>query len=246
MKLSDKIWVCRKKAGLSQEALAEKIGVSRQAISKWETGEAAPEITKLPLLARTFSVTADWLLDDEAGFDNEPQEEEAIPDEPAETPVATSIPDTPVQTYPDWIDHLPGFLGRMLKKYGWLFGVRMAIGGALLILMGLVAMAMSSSMTDSFNDMTGGMFPATSNAGITFYDEAGNMVDPSHLGLTDRDLAAMGLGGYSGFGGFDISAGMTEPFEVICGFIIFIGVVQLVGGAALAWYLKKKGQESLA
>ena len=40
MKLSDKIWVCRKKAGLSQEALAEKIGVSRQAISKWETGDS--------------------------------------------------------------------------------------------------------------------------------------------------------------------------------------------------------------
>jgi transcriptional regulator with XRE-family HTH domain len=77
MKLSDKIWVCRKKAGLSQEALAEKIGVSRQAISKWETGEAAPEITKLPLLARTFSVTADWLLDDEAGFDEEPTGGEA-------------------------------------------------------------------------------------------------------------------------------------------------------------------------
>ena len=54
MKLSDKIWVCRKKAGLSQEALAEKIGVSRQAISKWETGEAAPEITKLPLLADEY------------------------------------------------------------------------------------------------------------------------------------------------------------------------------------------------
>ena len=38
MKLSDKIYHCRKKVGLSQEALAEKIGVSRQAISKWETG----------------------------------------------------------------------------------------------------------------------------------------------------------------------------------------------------------------
>ena len=38
MKLSDKIYHCRKKASLSQEALAERIGVSRQAISKWETG----------------------------------------------------------------------------------------------------------------------------------------------------------------------------------------------------------------
>ncbi len=38
MDLSNKIYTCRKNAGLSQEALAEKIGVSRQAISKWETG----------------------------------------------------------------------------------------------------------------------------------------------------------------------------------------------------------------
>ena len=251
MKLSDKIWVCRKQAGLSQEALAEKIGVSRQAISKWETGEAAPEITKLPLLARTFSVTADWLLDDEAGFDDETQEE-PIPDEPVGA--ASSRPSTdyaqsaPVQTYPDWINHLPGFLGRMLKKYGWLFGVRLAVSGALFILMGLVANAMFSSMTDSFNNAVGSMFPATSNAGLTFYDEAGNQVDASHFGLSASDLEAMGLGGYAGYsgiGGFDITAGMSEPSEIICGFIIFIGVVQLAGGAALAWYLKKKGQESL-
>ena len=52
MKLSEKIYACRKKAGLSQEALAERIGVSRQAISKWETGEASPEISKLPLWPR--------------------------------------------------------------------------------------------------------------------------------------------------------------------------------------------------
>ena len=43
MNLSEKILYCRKKAGLSQEALAEKLGVSRQAISKWETGESVPE-----------------------------------------------------------------------------------------------------------------------------------------------------------------------------------------------------------
>ncbi|MBQ8554530.1 MAG: helix-turn-helix transcriptional regulator [Clostridia bacterium] len=38
MKLNEKIYHCRKKSGLSQEVLAERIGVSRQAISKWETG----------------------------------------------------------------------------------------------------------------------------------------------------------------------------------------------------------------
>ena len=244
MKLSDKIYHCRKKAGLSQEALAEKIGVSRQAISKWETGEAAPEITKLPLLARTFSVTADWLLDDEAGFDEEPTAD----DSPTEASVGATNDRPPVPAYPSWIDHLPGFLGRMLKKYGWLFGVRMAISGALFLLMGLVANAMFTSMDNSFNDMTSNMFPSTSNAGITFYDEAGNVMDPSWWGIDDSDLAAMGLGtsaGYSPFGGMNITASMTQPFDIFCGFITFLGVVQLAGGIVLAWYLKKKGQEAL-
>ena len=40
MKLNEKIYDCRRRAGLSQEALAERIGVSRQAISKWETGDS--------------------------------------------------------------------------------------------------------------------------------------------------------------------------------------------------------------
>ena len=57
MNLSEKILYCRKKAGLSQEALAEKLGVSRQAISKWETGESVPELSKLVLLARAVSYT---------------------------------------------------------------------------------------------------------------------------------------------------------------------------------------------
>lgn len=243
MKLSDKIWVCRKKAGLSQEALAEKIGVSRQAISKWETGEAAPEITKLPLLARTFGVTADWLLDDEAGFEEDIPEEEPAPDKPAEHPYAQ---DAPVQTYPEWIDHLPGFLGRMLKKYGWIFGLRMAISGALFAGMGMVGKAMFRSMTSSFG--MDGMFPATQNAGVTFYDNAGNVVDPAHFGLTSADLNALGLGGssgYSPFGGIDMSISMTNPADILCNFIIFLGLAMLIGGAVLAWYLKKKGQESL-
>lgn len=62
MKLHEKIYTCRKKAGLSQEALAEKLGVSRQSVSKWETGESVPEISKLPILANIFNVTTDWLL----------------------------------------------------------------------------------------------------------------------------------------------------------------------------------------
>ena len=62
MKFSEKIIWCRKKSGLSQEMLAEKVGVSRQAVSKWETGESEPEISKLKVLAEIFGVTVDWLL----------------------------------------------------------------------------------------------------------------------------------------------------------------------------------------
>ena len=62
MKLQEKILYCRKKAGLSQDALAEMLGVSRQSVSKWETGEAVPEVAKLLSLSKVFNVTTDWLL----------------------------------------------------------------------------------------------------------------------------------------------------------------------------------------
>jgi len=62
MKLNEKILYYRKRAGLSQEALAAKIGVSRQAVSKWELGETTPDVEKLVLLAQSFGVTTDELL----------------------------------------------------------------------------------------------------------------------------------------------------------------------------------------
>ena len=62
MKLCDKIMQARKKAGMSQIDLADAMGVSRQSVSKWETGEANPEISKLTQLARTLGVSVDWLL----------------------------------------------------------------------------------------------------------------------------------------------------------------------------------------
>ncbi len=75
MKLPEKILYYRKKAGLSQEALAEQIGISRQAISKWETGEAVPEISKLVSLAKVFNVSVDLLLSED-DFDEQPSESE--------------------------------------------------------------------------------------------------------------------------------------------------------------------------
>ena len=64
MILSEKLFALRKKSGMNQEELAERLDVSRQAISKWENGESFPEITKLKAIADIFSVTTDFLLDD--------------------------------------------------------------------------------------------------------------------------------------------------------------------------------------
>ena len=64
MTLGEKIIDLRKKRGLSQEDLAITLGVSRQAVSKWETGEAKPDTDKVIALAEYFEVTTDWLLRD--------------------------------------------------------------------------------------------------------------------------------------------------------------------------------------
>lgn len=57
--LAKKIYLLRKKKGISQEELAEEINVSRQAISKWESGSAIPESSKLIILSNYFGVSVD-------------------------------------------------------------------------------------------------------------------------------------------------------------------------------------------
>ena len=65
MILSEKITALRKKNHWSQEELAEHIGVSRQAVSKWESAQAIPDLDKILLLGKLFGVTTDYLLKDE-------------------------------------------------------------------------------------------------------------------------------------------------------------------------------------
>ncbi len=63
MELGKKIRQLRFKAGLTQEQLAEKLGIGAQSVSKWENAVAMPDITALPLLAEIFGVTIDDLFD---------------------------------------------------------------------------------------------------------------------------------------------------------------------------------------
>ncbi len=62
--LSEKLYKLRKNSGLSQEQLAEQLHVSRQAISKWESGTAVPESEKLITISNYFGVSLDYLLKD--------------------------------------------------------------------------------------------------------------------------------------------------------------------------------------
>lgn len=61
MELGKQIYELRKKSNLSQEQLAEKVGVSRQTISKWELGETAPDIKQAQMLSQIFNVSLDEL-----------------------------------------------------------------------------------------------------------------------------------------------------------------------------------------
>ncbi len=62
MKFSEKLLTLRKANNLTQEQLAEKLDVSRQSISKWESEQATPELEKIVALSSIFDVTTDYLL----------------------------------------------------------------------------------------------------------------------------------------------------------------------------------------
>lgn len=66
MTLGEKIYSLRVKNGLSQEAFGEKLGVSRQSVSKWETDQSVPELDKIVMISELFTVTTDYLLKESA------------------------------------------------------------------------------------------------------------------------------------------------------------------------------------
>lgn len=127
MQLHEKIFRCRRQLGLSQEELAARIGVTRQAVSKWEQGISTPELESMVALAKIFGVTTDYLLSEE--------------DVPREAQVSH-----PKQ---DWLDRLPGVLQKGFRRYGWLLGVYLAIGGGLFAGLGALGNLIMESMTGS-------------------------------------------------------------------------------------------------
>ena len=145
MKLHEKIYYCRKKAGYSQEEMAEKLGVSRQAVSKWETGEAVPELAKFTAISKLFNVSTDWLLCDD---DSEPISPENNSDYTStRTNLAEEISDGYIS-----------IISKLWRAYGWIMGIIMMIGGAGMLsvaLFGMVAFVnvgtIAENMFDAFD-----------------------------------------------------------------------------------------------
>lgn len=96
MTIGEKIYTLRRSSGWSQEELADRIGVTRQAISRWEAGSAKPEADKIIELCDLFDVTADYLLRD------------ISPQEPSEAPIPDPVPTfSPIR-----------FFGALLSVFG--------------------------------------------------------------------------------------------------------------------------------
>ncbi|MEY8335306.1 helix-turn-helix transcriptional regulator [Lachnospiraceae bacterium 47-T17] len=67
MNMADRIQYLRKTKGLSQEELANKVGVSRQTVSKWESEQSTPDIEKIIIMSELFEVTTDYILKEGSG-----------------------------------------------------------------------------------------------------------------------------------------------------------------------------------
>ena len=151
MKLPEKILDCRKRAGLSQEALAERLGVSRQAVSKWETGEALPETGKLATLAAALGVSVDWLLSEDE----------------SEAPQTQSG---------DWTEGLPKLLKKAARRWGWLAGVYYALLGLFTSGMGALllslALRLRQDVRTPFKEI--GLGHLFDQPGTMYYDIAHN------------------------------------------------------------------------
>ncbi len=104
MTISEKILKLRKEKGLSQEALAEKLGVSRQSVSKWETSGVLPDIDNIVAMSELFGVSTDFLLKNDEG---EPVEESLLPEDASDEEIIPSDEIDNTLTADDETEYVP-------------------------------------------------------------------------------------------------------------------------------------------
>lgn len=137
MTLGEKIQELRRRNGMSQDTLAELLDVSRQAVSKWERDEAVPETDKIIRIAKTFSVSTDYLL-----LEEQPQPQPAAPPMPRHPSTGARIE-------------------RFVRRHGYKAGYVMMAAGALVCVIGLLVLCLmpgfGSGMFDAFEDTNDSM-----------------------------------------------------------------------------------------
>lgn len=220
MKLNEKILYYRKAAKLSQEELAAQVGVSRQAVSKWELGDATPEVDKLLALAKAFGVTTDELL-----CQDEPAEARQAP--PA-APSSHTAPSAPVE---DNFGKTIGLVSRLIQRYGWLLGVRVALSGLGVTLVGALARWGFGAMFGTAGQMMDSMGGFGGMGGVEFSPGTPPEIQQALLEELGLAPAASPLGGIEGF------------FLGFATVLIVIGLLTLLAGIVLAVYLYQKGTQ---
>lgn len=223
MKLNEKILYYRKAAKLSQEELAAQVGVSRQAVSKWELGDATPEVDKLLALARAFGVTTDELLGES---DPTGSQKQAPP--PQEGPRVYTVPNAPAG---DNFGKATGLIGRLLRRYGWLAGVYIALSGLGTTIVGALARWGFGTMFDTSSQLMGSMGGWGGMGSVEFSPNTPPEIQQALLEELELTPAPSPLSGMEN---------LALGFATI---ILVIGIVIMIAGAALAVYLYQQGNK---
>ena len=136
MILADKITALRKKAGWSQEELAEQLGVTRQSVSKWEGAKSVPDMDKVVQMSRLFGVTTDFLLKDELS-----EEEDYTRENKAKSPVIGAVSGIYwLLVTAVYLLYTFGPMGNGQPKYSWfIWAVAGVLFGAVMLVVKLIA-----------------------------------------------------------------------------------------------------------
>ena len=125
----------RKKAGWSQEELAEQLGVTRQSVSKWEGAQSVPDMDKVVQMSRLFGVTTDFLLKDELS-----EEEDYTRENKAKSPVIGAVSGIYwLLVTAVYLFYTFGPMGNGQPKYSWfIWAVAGVLFGAVMLVVKLI------------------------------------------------------------------------------------------------------------
>ena len=168
MTLGERIYSLRKARGLSQEELADAVGVSRQAVSKWELGESQPEVDKAVLLAQALGVTTDQLLLGEP--ENKPEK---------------AIPAQPQRDYPK-------ALAGLLKKHGYKAGYLLIAYGALMLLVAGVVFLMVHGFFSAAGQTAVPWHIWENSGNVEFQPASGVSLSPDEIDMIEREIGHHG------------------------------------------------------